>query len=215
MKFTLVTVLAALASTVLAQGTSTTPTAAANAGVAVNLPSLGQVLNAGTTFKITWTVDSTTANPSNTIDSIALMKGGSANLETAIVNILSAPIPINPPSYDWNIPTNIETNPSYVLALRGNNGATTYSTYFTIMGAAAGTTNANATTSSSVSAAATSPTGTTTTATNAGSKANDSTNASASASAAPSPSNESAGSKTAQVTIAGVAGVAGILALML
>jgi hypothetical protein len=40
------------------------------------------------------------------------MKGGSANLETAIPNILSAAIPVSPPSYSWNVPSNVETGPS-------------------------------------------------------------------------------------------------------
>lgn len=51
-------------------------------------------------------------NPSDTINSVALMKGGSANLEQVVPNILSAAIPVNPPTYDWNIPTTVETNPS-------------------------------------------------------------------------------------------------------
>jgi hypothetical protein len=40
------------------------------------------------------------------------MKGGSSNLDVAIPNILSAAIPVNPPTYDWNIPATVETNPS-------------------------------------------------------------------------------------------------------
>ncbi|KAI9480413.1 MAG: hypothetical protein EXX96DRAFT_562496 [Benjaminiella poitrasii] len=150
MKFTVVTVLTAIVSAVYAQ-----TTAVPNAGIAVNLPALGQVINAGSSFTITWTVDA--ASTSNTINSIALMKGGSANLESYIANILAAPIPVNPPSYNWNVPATIETNPSYVLAFAGSNGATTYSTYFTIMGAAPGTnTTVPSTSASSVAPAASS-----------------------------------------------------------
>lgn len=58
------------------------------------------------------TVDTASTNPSTAINTIALMKGGSANLETAIPNILSAAIPVNPPSYAWNVPANVETGPS-------------------------------------------------------------------------------------------------------
>lgn len=58
------------------------------------------------------TVDTASTNPSTAINSIALMKGGSANLETAIPNILAAPVPVNPPSYAWNVPATVETGPS-------------------------------------------------------------------------------------------------------
>lgn len=43
------------------------------------------------------------------------MKGNSATLETYVPNILTAAIPVNPPSYDWAIPATIETNPSCKL----------------------------------------------------------------------------------------------------
>lgn len=43
------------------------------------------------------------------------MKGGSSNLEYAIRNILTSSIPVTPPTYEWNIPADIETNPSCKL----------------------------------------------------------------------------------------------------
>lgn len=54
-------------------------------------------------------------NNAKTISSIALMKGQSSNLEIYTPNILSAPIPVNPPQYTWNIPATVETNPSCKL----------------------------------------------------------------------------------------------------
>jgi hypothetical protein len=40
------------------------------------------------------------------------MSGASTALSTAIPNILSGAIPVNPPSYDWAIPANVATLPS-------------------------------------------------------------------------------------------------------
>jgi hypothetical protein len=51
-------------------------------------------------------------NPSANIKSIALMSGGSAALTTDIPNILSGPIPVNPPQYSWSIPATVQTMPS-------------------------------------------------------------------------------------------------------
>ncbi|KAI7904957.1 uncharacterized protein BX663DRAFT_501143 [Cokeromyces recurvatus] len=147
MKFTILTILSVIASAVYAQ----TP----DAGVAVTLPSLGQVLQAGSSFTITWTVNASSSTASKNINSIALMEGSSSNLQTYIPNILSAPIPVNPPSYNWQIPHTVETNPSYVLVLTGDNGGRTYSTYFTILGVAPGTNVTTLTTSSAVTSSAT------------------------------------------------------------
>ncbi|KAG1448839.1 hypothetical protein G6F56_008831 [Rhizopus delemar] len=76
------------------------------------------------------------------------MSGTSSNLQTYITNILSSTIPTSDGQYAWNVPTNIETGSSYALAFKGDNGQTTYSTYFTIMGAAVGTVNKNSTSTS-------------------------------------------------------------------
>ncbi|KAI9363781.1 hypothetical protein BD770DRAFT_380444 [Pilaira anomala] len=68
------------------------------------------------------------------------MSGGSAALDTIIPNILSGPISTSPSYYMWNIPLDVATMPSYSLAMTGDNGAATYSSYFTIMAAAPGAT---------------------------------------------------------------------------
>ncbi|KAI8639942.1 hypothetical protein BD408DRAFT_484481 [Parasitella parasitica] len=197
MKFSIAAIFVAVASTVYAQ-TAAVP----NAGVAVNLPGYGAVVNAGTSYTITWTIDTASTNPSTTINSIALMKGGSANLETTIPNILSAAIPVNPPSYSWNIPANVETAPSYVLAFAGSNGATTYSTYFTIVGAAPGTSNATIASSSAPVASAAS----------SAASASGKPSASASASAA-SAASAASGIKAGVMGVAGIA--AGAIAILL
>ncbi|KAI9255284.1 hypothetical protein BY458DRAFT_520328 [Sporodiniella umbellata] len=135
MKFTIAAILSAALSAVCAQ----TAAAPATAGVAVNLPGHGSVIQAGQPFTITWTV----TDPAVTaIDSIALLAGSSSNLETRNPNILSAAIATTPSQYVWNVPANVETGPSYVLAFKNPAGQTTYSTYFTIVGAAPGTNGA-------------------------------------------------------------------------
>lgn len=156
------------------------------------------------------------------------MKGNAATLETYIPNILSAPIPVNPPSYNWAIPASVETNPSCkylskwttksfstnkitaidVLVFAGNNGASTYSTYFTIIGAAPGTTNGT------LSAAVSSP------AASSGVPASGSAAASASASKPTASGNATTTSPTSgagslKAGMVGVAGVAGAIALLL
>ncbi|OBZ91191.1 hypothetical protein A0J61_00768 [Choanephora cucurbitarum] len=192
MKFSVAALLSLAASAVYAQ----------NAGVAVNLPSIGQVLTAGTSFTITWTVDAN-ATASSTINSIALMKGNSANLETVVPNILSAAIPVTPSSYNWNIPANIETNPSYALVLAGSNGGTTYSTYFTILnnGVAAASSGAAS------SAAATSGAA-------ASGAASQSAKSSSSASASPS-STSTSGASGLKAGLVGAGAIAGAVALLL
>ncbi|KAI8368899.1 hypothetical protein EDC96DRAFT_504708 [Choanephora cucurbitarum] len=188
MKFSVAALLSLAASAVYAQ----------SAGVAVNLPSIGQVLTAGTSFAITWTVDAN-ATASSTINSIALMKGNAANLETVVPNILSAPIPVTPSSYNWNIPATIETNPSYALVLAGSNGGTTYSTYFTILnnGVAAASSGAAS------SAAATS-----------GAAASQPAKSSSSASASPS-STSTSGASGLKAGLVGAGAIAGTVALLL
>lgn len=55
---------------------------------------------------------------SKNINSIALMSGGSAALDTVIPNILSGPIPTSPSWYMWNIPLDIATLPSCKSIIR-------------------------------------------------------------------------------------------------
>ncbi|KAG1051908.1 hypothetical protein G6F43_005915 [Rhizopus delemar] len=143
MKFSIATLLSITVSTVYAQTTATT---ASTAGIAVNKPSFGEVVTAGQPYTITWTVTNSNVK---TINSIALVSGASTNLQTYISNILSSSISTSSNQYSWNVPSTIETGASYALALKGDNGQTTYSTYFTITGAAPGTGN-----STSVTAAA-------------------------------------------------------------
>ncbi|KAG0749733.1 hypothetical protein G6F57_000458 [Rhizopus arrhizus] len=158
MKFSIVTLLAITVSTAYAQTTATT---ASTTGIAVNKPSFGEVVTAGKPYTITWTVTNSNVK---TINSIALVSGASTNLQTYISNILPSSISTSSNQYAWNVPSTIETGASYALILKGDNGQTTYSTYFTITGAAPGTSNrtsvtaaAAATTGASSSASASAP----------------------------------------------------------
>ncbi|KAI8375134.1 hypothetical protein BD560DRAFT_392801 [Blakeslea trispora] len=197
MKFSVAALISLAASAVYAQ----------TAGVAVNLPSIGQVLTAGTAFTITWTADANATGA--TINSIALMKGNAANLETVVPNILSSPIPVTPSSYNWNIPSNIETAPSYALAVAGSNGGTTYSTYFTILNNGAGSAPASA----SASGAATS--GAATSGAAASGAASQSSNSKSSSSASASPSSATSGASGLKAGLVGAGAVAGTVALLL
>ncbi|EIE76469.1 hypothetical protein G6F46_004735 [Rhizopus delemar] len=148
MKFSIVTLLSITISTVYAQTTATT---ASTAGIAVNKPSFGEVVTAGQPYTITWTVTNSNVK---TINSIALVSGASTNLQTYISNILSSSISTSNNQYSWNVPSTIETGASYALALKGDNGQTTYSTYFTITGAAPGTSNSTSVTAAAASSGA-------------------------------------------------------------
>ncbi|KAI8066078.1 hypothetical protein BDF21DRAFT_427019 [Thamnidium elegans] len=133
MKFTIAAVISAVAASAYAQ-VATGPTA----GVAFAHPAYSDVVTAGTTFNISWYPVVGAVDASKNINSIALMSGGSAALDTVIPNILSGPIPTSPSWYLWNIPLDVATMPSYSLALKGDNGADSYSTYFVILAAAPG-----------------------------------------------------------------------------
>ncbi|CEG84363.1 hypothetical protein RMATCC62417_18178 [Rhizopus microsporus] len=206
MKFSIAAIFATAISAVCAQTSApAAPAAPADAGIASTHPGLGEVLTAGQPYTIAWTVKD---NNAKNINSIALMKGQSSNLEIYTANILSAPIPVNPPQYTWNIPATVETNPSYVLVFKGDNGQSTYSSYFTILGAAPGTANNNVTSSAATSAPA----------------PNASNSAAASKSGSPAASSSAAGNSTssdksssgASSLKAGIvgAGVAGAVALL-
>ncbi|KAG1057049.1 hypothetical protein G6F43_001096 [Rhizopus delemar] len=199
MKVSIAAIFAAAVSTVYAQATA----AAANAGVAVNKPGFGEVITAGQPYTITWTVTDTNAK---TINSIALRSGSSNNLQISIANILSGPINVNPPQYTWNVPATVEVGSAYALALTGDNGQTTYSTYFTILGGAApGTTNNTAASSASSATSAA--------ASHSGSAVPASSSGSASSTASASQTTSAASSLKAGMV--GVAGVAGVVALFL
>ncbi|KAG0733573.1 hypothetical protein G6F62_013065 [Rhizopus arrhizus] len=162
---------------------------------------LYEVITAGQPYTITWTVTDTNAK---TINSIALRSGSSNNLQISIANILSGPINVNPPQYTWNVPTTVEVGSAYALALTGDNGQTTYSTYFTILGGAApGTSNNTASSASSATSAAS----------HSGSAVPASSSGSASSTASASQSTSAASSLKAGMV--GVAGVAGVVALFL
>ncbi|KAG1144972.1 hypothetical protein G6F37_003183 [Rhizopus arrhizus] len=146
MKFSIVTLLVITVSTAYAQTTATT---ASTAGIAVNKPSFGEVVTAGKPYTITWTVTNSNVK---TINSIALVSGASTNLQTYISNILPSSISTSSNQYAWNVPSTIETGASYALVLKGDNGQTTYSTYFTITGAAPGTSNRTSVTAAAAAA---------------------------------------------------------------
>ncbi|GAA5804596.1 hypothetical protein EDC94DRAFT_625037 [Helicostylum pulchrum] len=133
MKFTIAAVISAVAASAYAQ-VATGPTA----GVGFAHPSYSDVVSAGNTFNISWYPIAGAVDASKNINSIALMSGSSNALDTVIPNILPGPIPTSPSWYMWNIPLDVATMPSYSLALKGDNGADSYSTYFVIMAAAPG-----------------------------------------------------------------------------
>ncbi|KAG1447646.1 hypothetical protein G6F56_009191 [Rhizopus delemar] len=194
MKFSIATLFATAFTAVCAQTVT-------NAGVAVNHPGYGDVITAGQPFTLTWTVTSTAVTA---INSIALMTGTSTNLQTYTADILSAPIAVSPATYTWNVPSNIETGSAYALAFKGANGLTTYSTYFTIIGAAPGTTNNTASTTSAVAAAGTTVA--------SGSSAH---SAAASASASGNSTVSSKTTSAATSAKAGMMGIAGVAVALL
>ncbi|KAI8098519.1 uncharacterized protein BX664DRAFT_318924 [Halteromyces radiatus] len=133
MKFTAITTLFALAiSTVFAQNVT-------NTGVAINIPARGDVLNAGTTENVKFTVTDASIT---TIDAIVLMGGDQSNLQTYL--LVDTNVPVNGGQYTWNIPKNVQTLPSYALVFKTKLGSS-YSPYFTIVGVAPGQGGLNAT----------------------------------------------------------------------
>lgn len=148
------------------------------------------------------------------------MTGTSTNLQTYTADILSAPIAVSPATYTWNVPSNIETGSACkynaitvwfeltwsidALAFKGANGLTTYSTYFTIIGAAPGTTNNTASTTSAVAAAGTTVA--------SGSSAH---SAAASASASGNSTVSSKTTSAATSAKAGMMGIAGVAVALL
>ncbi|CEI90617.1 hypothetical protein RMCBS344292_07048 [Rhizopus microsporus] len=100
-----------------------------NAGVAITSP----VLNGGSNFTISWSILNKNATR---IEKIGLWKGNAAYLTPVILNILkNGSIPVNPPTYNWTVPTNLTSESDYVLTIVGNNSYTSYSPYFTIKNA--------------------------------------------------------------------------------
>ncbi|KAG1144855.1 hypothetical protein G6F37_005924 [Rhizopus arrhizus] len=101
-----------------------------NAGVAITSPVLSTEIKGGSNFTIAWTVLDKNAT---TIEKIGLWKGNAAYLTPVIVNILTnGSIPVQPPQYVWQVPTNLTTESDYVLTVVGNNSYTSYSSYFGI-----------------------------------------------------------------------------------
>ncbi|KAI9269940.1 hypothetical protein BY458DRAFT_539997 [Sporodiniella umbellata] len=139
MKLSITTLFSFIVCSVFAQAGTSTSTAV-NAGIACNKPGFGEVVTAGQPYSLSWTV--TDANVKS-ISSISLVSGTSSNLQVYMPNILSSVIPTSEGQYSWNVPKNIETGTAYALAFKGENGQTTYSTYFTIIGAPVGTVNKN------------------------------------------------------------------------
>lgn len=92
-----------------------------------------------------------------------------------------------------------------VLALAGDNGGITYSTYFTIMGAAPGTTNTTAAASSAPAATANSTATATAGASGSGSNST----------ATATPTGTKSGANNLKAGLIGAAGVAGAVALLL
>ncbi|KAL1927601.1 hypothetical protein VTP01DRAFT_3838 [Rhizomucor pusillus] len=130
MKFSLTaTALLSFAASAFAQSSAASG-ATPNAGVAVTAPGLGAVWTAGKAQTVAWTVQD---NSVQTIDSIELRNGLSANLHK--IGVIGTNIPVAPGSWTWNIPSTVQSDGSYVLVLNSNKGST-YSPYFTIMGAA-------------------------------------------------------------------------------
>ncbi|CAO3661453.1 hypothetical protein G6F70_001147 [Rhizopus microsporus] len=104
-----------------------------NAGVAITSPVLNTVVKGGSNFTISWSILNKNATR---IEKIGLWKGNAAYLTPVILNILkNGSIPVNPPTYNWTVPTNLTSESDYVLTIVGNNSYTSYSPYFTIKNA--------------------------------------------------------------------------------
>ncbi|ORZ12772.1 hypothetical protein BCR42DRAFT_419939 [Absidia repens] len=133
MKFTAITTIFALAvSTVFAQNVT-------DSGVAINLPAHGDVWTAGTTQTVKFTM----SDPSiSTIDGIVLMGGDQSNLQPYL--LVASNVPTKGGQYQWSIPKNVQTMPSYALVFKTSKGSS-YSPYFTILGMAPGQGGLNAT----------------------------------------------------------------------
>ncbi|CAO3626181.1 unnamed protein product [Cunninghamella blakesleeana] len=136
MKFTTIsTLLFVTISSVFAQNTTNT------AGpIAVNSPNAGAVLSAPSTVPVKYTL----TNPNlKTIKAIVLMGGESTNLQQYL--LVDTFVPVSADGiYNWNIPKEVETKPSYSLVFKTDLGDS-YSPYFTIIGKAPGTGGLNAT----------------------------------------------------------------------
>lgn len=97
-------------------------------------PGWGNVVNADSSYTITWTPSS-----SGNVNLI-LLQGGSQNLTTLYT--IASNIP-NSGSYTWAVPATAKTNTDYSIMIQdsSNHGETNYSPYFTILGVGQGITS--------------------------------------------------------------------------
>ncbi|KAI9248890.1 hypothetical protein BDA99DRAFT_524769 [Phascolomyces articulosus] len=133
MKFSVAAALFTFVASACAQTTSTPSTG----GISVVHPTSGIEWKAGTTQTVTWNV--VDAAQAKTIEKITLRAGSSNNLTTAYI-IDNTQFDASTGKYDWAIDAKTETAVSYSVEVTTNSGSS-YSPYFTIIGAAPGTTD--------------------------------------------------------------------------
>ncbi|ORZ02995.1 hypothetical protein BCR43DRAFT_31121 [Syncephalastrum racemosum] len=149
MKFSVVAALLTFAVSGYAQSSATTSTSSNPGGIAITAPGQGVVWEAGKAQTVTWTVSDSSIS---TINSIYLRKGVSAYLDT-IGPVTTTAIDASKGQWTWNIPNDTATDSSYALEVR-TSGGSSYSPYFTIMGAAPGTNSTSYTTDAAPSGSA-------------------------------------------------------------
>ncbi|KAI7854081.1 hypothetical protein BDC45DRAFT_535952 [Circinella umbellata] len=134
MKFSIAATLFSLAASAYAQTTATTPS---TGGISVVHPTNGIEWKAGTTQTVTWNI--VDAAQASTIEKITLRGGASNNLTIAYI-IDNTQFDASKGKYEWAIDPKTETAVSYSVEVTTNSGSS-FSPYFSIIGAAPGTTD--------------------------------------------------------------------------